>query len=285
MASISGRSAAGYSSADGSAHWPKCVSRSIRMAGKLMVARPRRCRVQLGRRVGPLAELRGEVELDVREVVAHDAAGLTVPEHRDGNVAVVARLRRLVGLAQQREAVHRIQRVTIALAEGPAPAVADRIHRRQGDDVLEPEQLADDRRAVSPGARPRDVQVVTTGLSRVSAGTVGRDPAAERIRRPDELRSRPRLLTVPRLPEVAVVAEHVEIYRAGAAQPFAVRRHLSSLPCWAPHAQLSRSGLPTPLPPGAAFPVLAGTDTRLFVSPNFLQSHKADIEVGSRALW
>jgi hypothetical protein len=78
---------------------------------------------------GERAELGIQVDRDVGEVVADDPAGLPVPQHRDGDVPVVAGLGGLVGLAQQREPVDRVQRVPGALAERPAAAVPDRVNR------------------------------------------------------------------------------------------------------------------------------------------------------------
>jgi len=67
-------------------------------------------------------------------------------QHRD--VAVVPPLRRLVGLAQEREAVDRIRAVVGTLPERPAPAVPNRVDGGRRHDVLEPLELADDRRAL-----------------------------------------------------------------------------------------------------------------------------------------
>src|SRR5690606_29927978 len=136
-------------------------------------------RVEVGRAGGPGAELGGHVDGDVGEVVADDPVGHPVPEHRDGDVAAVALLGRVVRLLQQGEAVDRV--VAAALAEGPAAAVALVVHVREGDDVLQPGELADDGGAVRVRAGPGDVEVVAAGLCGVAAGAVGGDAALEGV--------------------------------------------------------------------------------------------------------
>src|SRR5260221_11465252 len=113
-------------------------------------------------------------------------------------MAAVAGLGRLVGLAQELKAVHRIEPVPRSLPEGPATPVSDRIDHAQRDDVLQAEQLAHDRGALSPRTGQGDVQVVAASFGRISAGSVVRDPAMERNSGPT--RVRPQILQVRMLP-------------------------------------------------------------------------------------
>src|SRR5581483_1934137 len=57
--------------------------------------------------------------------------------------------------------------------------VADRIHERDPDRVLESHQHAGDDRSVSPRTGPRNVQVITTGLHRELGRRVAGYPAAK----------------------------------------------------------------------------------------------------------
>src|SRR5260221_3236629 len=135
-------------------------------------------------------------------------------------MAAVAGLGRLVGLAQELKAVHRIEPVPRSLPEGQATPGSDRIDHAQRDDVLQAEQLAHDRGALCPRTGQGDVQVVAASFGRISAGAVGRDPALERIRGPGELRLLVLLvLLLPGPQPAAVVAVSLEVHRARAACP------------------------------------------------------------------
>src|SRR5258708_8878170 len=102
-------------------------------------------------------------------------------------MAAVAGLGRLVGLAHELKAVHRIEPVPRSLPEGPATPVSDRIDHAQRDDVLQAEQLAHDRGALCPRTGQGDVQVVAASFGRISAGAAARDPPLELLPAPAEL--------------------------------------------------------------------------------------------------
>src|SRR5439155_25237755 len=84
-------------------------------------------------------------------------------------------------LGQEREAVHGIGRMTRAIAEGPAALVANGIDHRHRDDVLQPEQAPHDDRAVRPGTRQGNVQVVAAGLGGEARPAVRRDAVLEDV--------------------------------------------------------------------------------------------------------
>ena len=65
-------------------------------------------RVGVDRRRGERPELGGQVDADRLELVAGDRPGRAVPQRRHRHVPVEAGLGGVVGLAQQREAVHRV---------------------------------------------------------------------------------------------------------------------------------------------------------------------------------
>jgi hypothetical protein len=104
-----------------------------------------------------------------------------VPEERHGGAALEGGVAALVELHDEGRAGHRVD---AALVEGepPAPLVADRVDHAQRDGVLEPEQRADDHRAVRPRAGQADVEDVAAGLHRVAAAAVGRHAVGEVVR-------------------------------------------------------------------------------------------------------
>ncbi len=80
-------------------------------------------------------ELGRDVQPEAPVVVADQPALLAIPERRSADVPVEAGIGRLVGLAQQREAIDRVRAAT--LAEGPASAVPAVVEVADADGVTQ----------------------------------------------------------------------------------------------------------------------------------------------------
>jgi len=109
-----------------------------------------------------------------------------VPQHGNGESSPIVRIGSLVGLAEELESVNGIERMARSFAEGPAPLVADRIHDRHADDVLEFLEFPHNDGPMGPGAGPGDIEVVPSSFRLVAGTTVRSYPACKGIRLPDE---------------------------------------------------------------------------------------------------
>lgn len=121
-------------------------------------------------------------------VVADDLVRLLVPEDGNGHPRPVAGLARLIRLAQKTPAIHRFRlharlpRFLIVLRrKPPPPAVPDRVHHRQPDDVIQALQLPRDDRPVRPGTGQGHIKVVAARLRREGRGAVRANPVAEGV--------------------------------------------------------------------------------------------------------
>ena len=118
--------------------------------------------------VAPLEE---EVVGDPGEVVGHDLAGGLLDDRRHRDAARVVGVAGEVGLLQPLDPQHRVDAPGVEV-EGPAALVVGGATQALGDDVLQPEELAHDDRAVGPRAGPRSDQAVAPRLDR-PLGRVG----------------------------------------------------------------------------------------------------------------
>src|SRR5262245_27260507 len=86
------------------------------------------------------------------------------------------------------------------VAEGPAVLEHQRLDDGDADDLVEPLQLADDERAVRPGAGERDVEMVASGRRLEAGASVGGHPVAKAALVADEGAARPLRLVAALLP-------------------------------------------------------------------------------------
>ena len=74
------------------------------------------------------------------------------------------RIRRGVELVQELRVDDRVGNHSVAFVERPALAAHEVVDHRQPDHVLEPLELSEDQRAMRPGARIGDVEMVAPGF-------------------------------------------------------------------------------------------------------------------------
>src|SRR5699024_2360870 len=103
--------------------------------------------------------LRGEVLGDLREVVGHDGAGGDVDDGGNGDAARVVWEAGEERLLEAFDPEDGIDPAGIEV-EGPRSRIVGGTGHAQRDDVLEPEQAADDDRAIRPRAGPRGDETV-----------------------------------------------------------------------------------------------------------------------------
>src|SRR5215218_664501 len=137
---------------------------------------------QLERRVDALGVAREGLEALVEHLdhvgglVVDDAAGRGVPQHRDADSAVEVRIGGVVGLGEVLPAVELVREGAV---EAPTAIIADRVHDRHPDRVLEPLEVSQDDRPMRPWAGERDVQVVAARLGREARAAVDGHAVAE----------------------------------------------------------------------------------------------------------
>jgi len=99
--------------------------------------------------------------------------------------AGIARIRLQIDLVEEVGAEQVVRRPAVAILEFPAVFQHQRIDDRQRDQVFEPFQLAEDQRAMRPGAGERDIEMIAPGLgleaafARRAGRAFGGHPVAE----------------------------------------------------------------------------------------------------------
>ena len=129
-------------------------------------------RVEIQRVAGKAVEGRPEQADDFRGLVVDDAAGVRVPQYRNGDAPRVIRAGGRVHLAHEAEAVGPVTATALGLVEGPAILQHDRADDRHADMRLQFLQRAHDEGAVRPGAGEGDIQVIAARLGWVRAASL-----------------------------------------------------------------------------------------------------------------
>ncbi|MOA09973.1 hypothetical protein D3C78_1298400 [compost metagenome] len=121
---------------------------------------------------------------DFRRFIVDDALLAFVPQHRHGDAAGVVRCVGGVALMQETQVVEFVASGAVGLIEGPAVFQHQVADHRHIDQIFQALELAQDQRAVRPGAGQGYIQMVASGLggktavARGAGAAVGGHPVA-----------------------------------------------------------------------------------------------------------